>query len=113
MKRSIEISIHTLHWFFDHAETISDQSIERVKNLGGGIAIQNRMAFQGEYFKDRYGEQQTLRTPPINKILQAGVPVGIGTDATRVSSYNPWACLYWLVSGKTIGGNIKSMMTAI
>jgi hypothetical protein len=33
-----------------------------------------------------------------------GVPVGAGTDATRVSSYNPFLSLYWLVTGKTIGG---------
>lgn len=99
-----EIPINKLNWFFDHAETISDQSIERVKKLGGGIAIQNRMAFQGEYFIDRYGKNQTLRTPPIKKILDAGIPVGMGTDATRVSGYNPWLCLYWLTTGKTVGG---------
>jgi predicted amidohydrolase YtcJ len=39
-----------LHWFFDHCETISDRNIERIKALGGGIAVQARMAFQGEYF---------------------------------------------------------------
>lgn len=99
-----EIPLSNLNWFIDHAETISDSSIERVKKLGGGIAIQNRMAFQGEYFQDRYGKQQTLRTPPIKKILAAGIPVGMGTDATRVSSYNPWVCLQWLVTGKTVGG---------
>jgi len=37
-------------------------------------------------------------------MLQEGVPVGAGTDATRVASYNPWVALYWLVAGKTIGG---------
>lgn len=99
-----EIPFTGLHWFFDHAETISDHSIERVKKLGGGIAIQNRMAFQGEYFYDLYGKEQTLRTPPINKLLEADIPVGMGTDATRVSSYNPWLCLYWLTTGRTLGG---------
>lgn len=99
-----EIPITKLNWFFDHAETISDHSIARVKELGGGIAIQNRMAFQGEYFVERYGVEQILRSPPINKILEAGIPVGMGTDATRVSSYNPWLCLYWLTTGKSIGG---------
>lgn len=101
-----EIPLEGLNWFFDHAETISDKSIERVKRLGGGIAIQNRMAFQGEYFIERYGKQQTLRTPPIRKILEAEIPVGMGTDATRVSSYNPWLCLYWLTTGKSIGGTL-------
>jgi hypothetical protein len=33
-----------------------------------------------------------------------GIPVGAGTDATRVASYNPWLSLYWLVTGKTVGG---------
>lgn len=99
-----DLPLNKVNWFFDHAETISDRSIERVKQLGGGIAIQNRMAFQGEYFIARYGKEKTLRTPPLNKILAAGIPVGMGTDATRVSSYNPWLCLSWLVTGKTVGG---------
>jgi predicted amidohydrolase YtcJ len=93
-----------LHWFFDHCETISDRNIERIKALGGGIAIQDRMTFQGEYFIDRYGAKQAERTPPVRRMLELGVPVGAGTDATRVSSYNPWLTLYWLVTGKTVGG---------
>jgi predicted amidohydrolase YtcJ len=99
-----EIPFDGLHWFFDHCETISDRNIERVKALGGGIAVQNRMAFQGEYFVERYGEKQAKRTPPIRRMLQMGVPVGAGTDATRISSYNPFLSLYWLITGKTIGG---------
>jgi len=99
-----EIPFDGLHWFFDHCETITDRNIERVKALGGGIAIQNRMAFQGEYFVERYGAEQAKRTPPIRRMLEIGVPVGAGTDATRVSSYNPYLSLYWLITGKTIGG---------
>jgi predicted amidohydrolase YtcJ len=99
-----EIPFDGLHWFFDHCETISDKNIERIRRLGGGIAVQNRMAFQGEYFVERYGSQQAKRTPPIRRMLEMGVPVGAGTDATRVSSYNPYLSLYWLISGKTIGG---------
>ena len=82
----------------------SHRSLERVKALGGGIAIQDRMAFQGEYFLDRYGRKAAERTPPVRKMLELGIPVGAGTDATRVASYNPWLSLYWLVSGNTLGG---------
>jgi len=99
-----EIPFDGLRWFFDHAETISDRNIERVLALGGGIAIQDRMAFQGEYFVDRYGKKAAERTPPIARMLEMAVPVGAGTDATRVSSYNPWLSLYWLVTGRTLGG---------
>lgn len=99
-----EIPFNGLHWFFDHAETITERNIERVKALGGGIAVQHRMAFQGEYFVDRYGKDAVKHTPPVAKMLEMEVPVGLGTDATRVASYNPWTALYWLVSGRTVGG---------
>jgi predicted amidohydrolase YtcJ len=93
-----------LHWFFDHCETVSDRNLERIKALGGGIAVQDRMAFQGEYFVERYGARQAQRSPPIRRMLELGIPVGAGTDATRVSSYNPFVSLYWLITGKTVGG---------
>jgi predicted amidohydrolase YtcJ len=93
-----------LHWFFDHAETISDQSIDRIAALGGGIAVQHRMAYQGEYFVERYGRGAAEATPPVREILERGVKVSAGTDATRVASYNPWVSLAWLITGKTVGG---------
>ena len=93
-----------LRWFFDHAETISTRNIERVRALNGGIAIQNRMAFQGEYFINRYGRRKAEQSPPIARMLSMGIPVGAGTDATRVTSYNPWVSLYWMIAGKTVGG---------
>jgi predicted amidohydrolase YtcJ len=93
-----------LRWFFDHAETISERNIERVKNLGGGIAIQHRMAFQGEYFQERYGKAATANTPPIRKMLGSELKVGAGTDATRVASFNPFVGLKWLITGETVGG---------
>jgi predicted amidohydrolase YtcJ len=91
-------------WIIDHAEGISDGNIERVKRLGGGIAVQNRMAFAGELFAERYGKEATGTAPPLRKLVESGVPLGAGTDLTRVSSYSPWLSLYWMVSGKTIGG---------
>lgn len=99
-----EVPFTGLHWFLDHCETISDRNIERVQRLGGGIAVQDRMAFQGEYFVNRHGKEQAARTPPIRRMLAMGVPVGAGTDGTRVSSYNPFVALYWLVTGNTVGG---------
>ncbi|WP_312747829.1 amidohydrolase [Sphingobacterium multivorum] len=99
-----DIPFDGLAWIFDHAETIDERNIERTKALGGGIAIQSRMAYQGEYFADRYGITAAEQTPPVKKMLAMEIPVGGGSDATRVSSYNPWVSMYWLTAGKTVGG---------
>jgi predicted amidohydrolase YtcJ len=99
-----DIPLEGLNWFFDHAETISDASIDRIAALGGGVAVQHRMAYQGEYFVERYGHGAAEATPPVAKMLERGVKISAGTDATRVASYNPWVSLSWLVTGKTVGG---------
>jgi len=98
-----EIPFNGLRWFFDHAETITSSELERVKKLGGGIAVQFRMYYQGELYNKLYGAPKT-QLPPIKKMLALGIPVGMGTDATRISTYNPWMSLHWLLTGKTIGG---------
>lgn len=99
-----EIPLDGLHWFFDHAETITPRNIDRIAKLGGGIAVQHRMAYQGEYFVERYGARAVEATPPFKRMLESGVKVSAGTDATRVASYDPWVSLSWLVTGKTLGG---------
>ena len=91
-------------WGIDHAETITPRNLARIKAMGGGIAIQDRMAFAGEFFAERYGPEAAAHAPPIRQMLDAGLIVGAGTDATRVASYNPWISLCWMVTGRTVGG---------
>src|SRR5262249_44320605 len=96
-----EVPFDGTRWFSHHAETISERNLERVKALGGGIAVQHRMAFQGEYFIDRYGKKAAEQSPPVRRMLQMGVPVGAGADATRLGSHNPVLALYLLVPRAT------------
>jgi hypothetical protein len=91
-------------WAIDHAETISPHNIERIKMLGGGIAVQDRLAYAGEFFLERYGDAAAATASPLKRIAEAGVPLGAGTDATRVASYNPWVSLHYLTTGLTVGG---------
>lgn len=97
-----------IRWAFDHAETITPETIARVKALGGAIAIQARMAYAGEAFLERYGRKAAADAPPLRKMLQAGIPVGAGSDGTRVASYHPWSALYWMTTGRTVGGTLIS-----
>ena len=91
-------------WLFDHAETIKESELKRIKALNGGIAIQARLAYAGEFFVERYGIEKAKQAPPVRSMIDMGIPVGAGTDGTRVASYNPWPALYWLITGKTVGG---------
>ncbi|MEW6024567.1 MAG: amidohydrolase [Pseudomonadota bacterium] len=102
-KVNAKTPLNGLRFIVDHGETITDVQLARIKKLGGGVAVQDRMHFQGEAYWKRYGAQ-TRQMPPIRKMLDMKVPVGLGTDGTRVSSYNPWPSVYWAVTGKTAGG---------
>ncbi|WP_232826992.1 amidohydrolase [Chitinophaga deserti] len=100
-----ETPLNGLAWLIDHAETVSEENMQRIMALGGGIAVQHRMAYQGESFIHRYGKKAALAAPPVKRMLEIGLPVGLGTDGTRVASYNPWVTLYWITTGKSIGGS--------
>lgn len=93
-----------LNWILDHGETLSEQTIERVARLGGGISYQNRLPFQVREFREQYGEAALREAMPVRKMIASGVPLASGTDATRVTSYNPWFCIHWLVTGLGMGG---------
>ena len=91
--------LNGLRWAIDHGETLKSENIDRIKALGGGVAIQDRMFFLGDDFVERYGATAAEHSPPVRELLAKGVPVGMGTDATR-SSFNPWLGLYFLTTGK-------------
>jgi len=92
-----------LRFSFEHCETISARSIQRIKALGGGVSIQSKMVVLGDDFIARYGADVAKHAPPLRKLVELGVPFGLGTDATR-NSFNPFVTLHWAVTGKTASG---------
>ncbi len=89
---------------FDHTETMKPDTLKRLAALGCGVAVQNRMSYAGEFFANRYGWEAAQHAPALRQLVDAGIPVGGGTDASRVANYNPWLSLHWMVTGKTLGG---------
>ena len=99
-----ETPLNGMRWSIEHAETLKEENIDRIKKLGGGVAVQDRMVFLGDDYLERYGKDAAVSSPPIKMLLKKGVPVGMGTDGTRGSSFNPWVGIQWLVTGKTAAG---------
>jgi predicted amidohydrolase YtcJ len=89
-----DIPFEGLHWFFDHAETISERSMDRIAALGGGVAVQHRMAYQGEYFVERYGFRAAESTPPVARMLAKGVRTSAGTVLHTGSPPTTHGCLW-------------------
>lgn len=95
------IPLDGLKWSLEHAETISLENIARVKRLGGGIALDAKMALHGDGFIKTYGREKALQTPRLGMLVDSGIPLAMTTDAFRAATYNPWVALSWMVSGKS------------
>lgn len=89
---------------FAHLEDATPETIERIKKLGGGISVQDRMALTGERSVEIWGEQKARNAPPLRTMIQSGIALGAGTDAFRAGNYSPMLSLWWLITGKTVAG---------
>ncbi len=97
--------LHGLRWSIEHAETISQANIARVKALGGGLALDPKMALHGDGFIKTHGRDKALMTPRLRQIVDSGVHVAMTTDAFRAATFNPWVGISWMVSGKSVSGS--------
>jgi predicted amidohydrolase YtcJ len=93
-----------LRWSIEHAETISSENAARVKKLGGGIALDTKMAMHGDAFIKTYGVEKASQTPRLRELFDSGVPLTMTTDAFRVASFNPWIGISWMTTGKSVAG---------
>lgn len=94
-----------LRWSIEHAETISPANIARVKALGGGIALDTKMALHGDGFIETHGREKALQTPHLRQLVDTGIPLAMTTDAYRAATFNPWVGISWMVSGKSVSGS--------
>ena len=90
-----EAPIQDLRWSIAHLGDASVRNLARMKALGMGWTVQDSLYFSGD-------AQRTM--PPMMTGKKLGVPIGGGTDAHRVASYNPFTSLQWMLDGKTVGG---------
>lgn len=103
-KLNEKMPLDGLRWSIEHAETISPANIARAKALGGGIALDTKMALHGDAFIKTHGRDKALLTPRLRQLVDSGIPLAMTTDAFRAASFNPWVGISWMVTGKSVSG---------
>lgn len=99
-----EFPIAPLRWTIAHLNDGSARTFQRMKALGLGWTVQDAMYNNGDEVVRRAGAEAARRMPPVATAARIGVPIGAGTDAHRVSTYNPFTVLQWLLDGRTASG---------
>jgi predicted amidohydrolase YtcJ len=99
-----DFPVRDLRWTVLHLYTASEASLKRMKSLGLVWGVQDGLYFGGERLQKEVGVEQARAMPRIATAMKLGLVVGGGTDAHRVSSYNPFVSLQWYLDGTTIGG---------
>jgi predicted amidohydrolase YtcJ len=101
---SKDYPVRDLRWTVLHLYNASDDNLKRMKALGLVWGVQDGLYFGGEKLQREVGAEQAKLLPRIATALKLGLTVAGGTDAHRVSSYNPFVSLQWYLDGTTIGG---------
>jgi predicted amidohydrolase YtcJ len=89
---------------FAHLEDATPETIARIKKLGGGVSVQDRLVLTGERVVELWGAAKAASAPPLKTLVDSGVALGAGSDAFRSGNYSPMLCLWWLITGKSIDG---------
>jgi len=96
--------VRELRWTVLHLYDVSEDSLKRMKSLGLIWGVQDGLYFGGERLQKDVGTEAAKQMPRIASAMKLGLTVAGGTDAHRVSSYNPFVSLQWYLDGTTIGG---------
>ena len=99
-----EFPIAPLRWTIAHLNDASPATLRRMKALGVGWTVQDAMYNSGDEVVKREGRDALRRMPPVVSAKNLGLVIGAGTDAHRVSTYNPFTVLQWLLDGRTAAG---------
>jgi predicted amidohydrolase YtcJ len=99
-----DYQVRDLRWTVLHLYNVSEPNLKRMQALGLIWGVQDGLYFGGERLQKEVGSEAAREMPRIATAMKLGLTVAGGTDAHRVSSYNPFVSLQWYLDGTTIGG---------
>jgi len=102
--------IRGLRWVFSHLDQVSEAQLERMKRLGMYAGLHSRPLIQGALMHEVHGER-AWDMPPFRRVQDSGIIWGLGSDATAVTTSNPFYTLWFAVTGRMIGGRKVNRQT--
>ena len=96
--------IKGLRWSFSHLDQVDEQQLQRMKRLGMTAQIHSRPLIQGVLMHKVHGDA-AWDMPPFRRVQDSGIVWGLGSDATAVTTSNPFYTLGFAVTGKMVGGH--------
>ncbi len=102
--------IKGLRWSFSHLDQITPAQIERMRQLGMNAQVHSRPLIQGILMHRIHGDK-AYDMPPFRRVQDSGILWGLGSDATAVTTSNPFYTLWFAVTGKMIGGHLVNRQT--
>jgi predicted amidohydrolase YtcJ len=91
-----EFPIDKLRWSIIHLQSIDETRLKTLKDLGAGASAQT-----WTYMSIGGG-------PPFRRIVDSGIPAGVGTDSTNVSALDPWLSLFYMTTGRNLAGMLTN-----
>jgi predicted amidohydrolase YtcJ len=105
-----ERPIKGLRWSFSHLDQVTEAQLERMKKLGMTAQIHSRPLIQGALMHKVHGDK-AWDMPPFRRIQDSGIHWGLGSDATAVTTSNPFYTLSLAVTGRMVGGRKVNRQT--
>jgi predicted amidohydrolase YtcJ len=97
------VAVKGLRWSFSHLDQVTDAQLDRMKKLGMTAQIHSRPLIQGALMHQAHGDR-AWEMPPFRRVQDSGIVWGLGSDATAVTTSNPFYTLSFAVTGRMIGG---------
>jgi predicted amidohydrolase YtcJ len=102
--------IKGLHWAFSHLDQVTETQLARMKRLGMYAGLHSRPLIQGALMHKVHGER-AWDMPPFRRVQDSGIVWGLGSDATAVTTSNPFYTLWFAVTGRMVGGRKVNRQT--
>ncbi|HEX6328038.1 MAG TPA: amidohydrolase family protein [Jiangellaceae bacterium] len=90
-----EFPITDLRWVVAHVPFITEDYVNRLKALGGGLSLTGWRYLAGS---------PAQNGPPFRMIVDNGINVGMSSDGMQIAPMNPWIHMYYATTGRNARG---------